>query len=335
MVEHQLFDSDTVVDYLARRGLLNEQNPSVSELSGGVSNAVIAVGDGPGGVVVKQALAQLRVAEQWTAPRRRVLLEARALQLLHDLTPHAVPRVVHIDEESLTIVIDRAPSAWRNWRGELLHGRVDPDVARQLGMILRTWHDRTGPGGITLEPSAIADGRQAFEALRVEPFYRSVARRVPAVAAVLTSIVEEMETRQHVLVHGDFTPKNVLVAPDGSRLWVVDLEVAHLGDPLFDVASMLAHLQLKAIALPESASRFDRQTTAFLRAYAAPSGFDADDPYLLAHIGALLLARVHGKSPASYLSEAGREHADRLGRAMVLGDVHTIPEAIASREEAL
>jgi hypothetical protein len=38
------------------------------------------------------------------------------------------------------------------------------------------------------------------------------------------------------IVHGNFRPKNVIVAPDAARVCVVDWEVAALGAPLYDLA---------------------------------------------------------------------------------------------------
>ena len=46
------------------------------------------------------------------------------------------------------------------------------------------------------------------------------------------------------LVHGDYSPKNVLVYQD--RLILLDHEVIHWGDPAFDVGFALTHLLSKA-----------------------------------------------------------------------------------------
>ena len=48
------------------------------------------------------------------------------------------------------------------------------------------------------------------------------------------------------LVHGDVQPTNVLLTPAGPKL--LDAEIAHLGDPAFDLGVLIAHLVISAIA---------------------------------------------------------------------------------------
>jgi aminoglycoside phosphotransferase (APT) family kinase protein len=44
------------------------------------------------------------------------------------------------------------------------------------------------------------------------------------------------------LVHGDVQPANILLADGAPKL--IDAEIAHVGDPAFDVGTLLAHLRL-------------------------------------------------------------------------------------------
>ncbi len=57
----------SVIDHLIRRGVMNDPNATVTRLSGGVSNDVLAVTGEDVHVVVKRALSRLRVAEEWYA----------------------------------------------------------------------------------------------------------------------------------------------------------------------------------------------------------------------------------------------------------------------------
>ena len=71
-----------VAGYLNGRGVLSGLDAvDVSVLSGGVSADGFAVQSGAVGVVVKQALGQLKVATTWQADRGRVIVEADALRL--------------------------------------------------------------------------------------------------------------------------------------------------------------------------------------------------------------------------------------------------------------
>ncbi len=110
------------------------------------------------------------------------------------------------------------------------------------------------------------------------------------------------------LVHGDWSPKNLLV--DGGEVWVIDWEVVHYGDPSFDVAFLLNHLLMKSIAMPRHRAALKGLAGAFVDGLATAWAVEA----ALEHLPALLLARVEGKSPAEYLDAA----MQRRARAMAL-----------------
>jgi aminoglycoside phosphotransferase (APT) family kinase protein len=142
-------------------------------------------------------------------------------------------------------------------------------------------------------------------------------KRRPELASAIDEVVEQMLATRSCLVHGDYSPKNVLVGVDG--LWVVDFEVAHVGDPAFDLAFMLNHLLLKSIHRPEDAAGYYECAHAFLTTYAdgVPEELLPSLQYVLAHTGCLALARVHGKSPAEYLTANEMDVARRVGEDLL------------------
>jgi 5-methylthioribose kinase len=311
-----LLDASTVGAFLAERGLVEDAAAvRARPLSGGVSNVVLAVEDGALRAVVKQALPRLRVADEWIATQERALTEAAALQLAADLTPGAVPAVLDVDELSYAIVIAAAPAGWANWKDRLLRGEADPAVAERLGAILAAWHRSTYEGSSAWRFA----GTDAFEQLRVDPYHRTVMKRRPELAGPVGEVVEQMLATTSCLVHGDFSPKNVLVGSED--LWVLDFEVAHLGDPAFDLGFMLNHLLLKSIHRPADAARYYGCAHAFLLAYAdgVPDELLPPLDYVLAHVGCLAVARVDGKSPAEYLTADEQETARRIGVELLMG----------------
>jgi 5-methylthioribose kinase len=293
----------TVVEF----GLLSPETEAVAvELSGGVSCESVAVHADGLDVVVKQALPRLRVEAEWLASEGRLETEATALRLVEELTPQAVPRVLAVDVEGTRLVVEHAPEGWRDWRAQLLEGRADPTVGERLGELLRTWRQRTS--GLRLPA---LESHTGFVELRIDPFHRQVARRYPELAAHLERVTGRLLAAHECLVHGDFSPKNVLVGADG--LWVIDWEIAHVGDPIFDVAFLCTHLLLKSVHRPQDSRLHRAAAAAFLSAYG-----DADERLLVENVGCLLLARVDGKSPAPYLHEHERDVVHALGRAVLL-----------------
>ena len=298
--------------YLAERGLVRAGVPlSVERLGGGVSSEIVAV-RGPGvRLVVKRALPRLSVEEEWLSDPARVVREAEALRFARALTPEAVPEVVDVDAERCIATMTLAPDGWVSWRDELLAGRIDAALGRRLGELLARWH-------AARVPPSLADAG-AFVELRIDPFHRTVAERHPRLAPQIEAVAKSLLERPRCLVHGDFSPKIVLFGAGG--LWVLDWEVAHYGDPVFDLAFLLTHLLLKSIHRPADARAYRGVAKAFLDAYGGVRG------ELAANVGCLLLARVDGKSPAPYLRPAEQERVRELGRDLLADPPPAILEA--------
>jgi len=290
--------SGTVAAYVVERGIFGSAvELDVQELSGGISAAVFAARGEGKRVVVKQAVERFRVADEWLVPPERAVTEAQALELMARLAPGSVPRLLDSDPEAFALVMEEAPTDWRPWKALLLEGTADPSVAARLGELLAVLH------------SADADlgSAESFEAQRVDPYLRTIQRRHRALADRIAAYIDRLVATQQCLVHGDYSPKNVLVGDDG--LWVIDWEVVHRGDPVFDLAFFLNHLLLKTIHGPQAREGYEACGRAFLDAY----GRVEDMTYVLGLVGCLMLARVDGKSPAEYLTEPQRERARAAG----------------------
>jgi 5-methylthioribose kinase len=319
-------DADVAAALLAhlfRRGLIaSPAGYRVAALSGGVSNDVFTVfGDGFD-VVVKKALGQLKVADHWSADRVRLQTEGGALMHIAELTPDAVPRVIDLSDEFL--VIERAPRSWIDWKRELLFGEADPAVGFELGALLSAWQTST------YRDSAVAaqfGSRVVFHQLRVEPFYQTVAERRPDLASHIEEVVALMLERALCLVHGDYTPKNILVGPKGvdRRLWCLDWEVAHFGDPDFDPGLLIAHLIIKSIHTPAARTGLRQTARRFMDGLVgSPAGLDTE--HLARQVACMLLARVYGKSPLAYLSNDERQEVSALGAALLARPPATLDE---------
>lgn len=321
-------DTSAVAAFLRRRRLIApDDEVQVEALPGGVSNDVLAV-SAPGlDAVVKRALGQLRVEQLWLADPGRIDTEGRALQLAGRLTPGAAPRVHDLHDGFL--VIERAPRSWHTWKDELLVGEVRVGIAEQLGRLLGTWQRATAHDGWTRLQFG---DRTAFTQLRVDPFHRVIAERHPALRDEIERTIAVMDDAEVCLVHGDYTPKNVMVPPAeeaSDALWVIDWEVAHVGDPTFDPAWTVGHLLLKTMHRPAAAAAYAAAARSFLAALEAElDGAVVLDPaQLVRQTACLLIARVDGTSPAGYLDAPAEARTRELGRRLLTDPPTVVTDA--------
>lgn len=314
--------TDTAVEHLRDRGVLGaDVAASATVLDGGVSSATFLVETEGERYVVKQPLPYLSVADVWPARLERAGVEANVLGLFGALTPDHVPRLVDYDPKRFVVTMAAAPPSWVEWRAALLRGAVDPAVGETLGRVLGSWHAATRDDPEVLERFGDLG---MFVELRGDPYHRTVAARCPELAGPVLACLDELLAERRCLVHGDFSPKNVLVGAD-SRVWMLDHEVAHAGNPVFDVAFLLHHLVMKAVHLGArdgaAPPRVHACARAFVDAYAAAGGLATDARSAARHTGALLLARVHGKSRATYLTPDEVSRVSLIGAQGVRGEL--------------
>lgn len=303
-------EPDHLVRYLRATGrLAADEQVRVQRLTGGVSNRTVLV-ERRGGEpwVLKQALARLRVEVDWFSDPERIHREAEGLRWLAGLLPPgSTPRLVFEDRDHHVLAMEAVPQPHENWKAMLLDGRLDAAHVRQFGALLGTLHRRASERDAAVR-EAFAD-RSFFESLRLEPFYAYAAEQVREAAPFLRGLIEETRACRLTLVHGDYSPKNILVRED--RLILLDHEVIHFGDPAFDLGFSIAHLLSKAHHLPARRAAFAAAALVHWQAYldalgAVPwrGGLEAR---AVRHAIACLLARVAGRSKLEYLDVGEKE----------------------------
>jgi Ser/Thr protein kinase RdoA (MazF antagonist) len=317
-----------MVNLLNRSGLTAGARPvRWTPLTGGVSSDLWRV-DTPGlTVCVKAALPTLRVANPWNAPVSRNAVEVAWLRFAAEIAPQAVPRVLaHDGEAGLFAMEFLDPEQHPVWKSELMAGRVDPASARQVGDLV----------GRLAAASTQPDRRDAlrhrfatddnFHRLRIAPYLLATAQRRPEVGVRLTELAERTQAIRVGLVHGDVSPKNILLGPHGPVL--LDAECAWWGDPAFDVAFCLNHLLLKAlVTAPEErrarAQRLSQAAEAWWSGYVGHISWESSTELqarAAALLPALLLARIDGTSPVEYVTA----DADRaMARAFAVEQLRT------------
>ena len=327
-----VYEGAGLLRHLQINGVLGDgplEHYSATPLTGGVSSRVVLVEGGPRRLVAKQALPRLAVADDWRADPARAAREVACIDSLHRLQGSGcIPEIVWRDLGNNGYVMFAAPEAARTWKDAMLEGEIDLGLARSAAHVLGDMH-RAWPTGAARE---LFSDPETFVQLRVDPFYRFVADRHIEVRDAIEHHVESLMANRTTLVHGDFSPKNILVWDH--ELLLLDYEVAVWGDPAFDVAFMLSHLALHGFTTPHHAPRLLTAAERFWAVYAANVAA-ADDlgRRVAGHYACLLLARVDGKSPVDHLRDARALDAVRqMSLRMLRRPPADLTEALALTE---
>jgi aminoglycoside phosphotransferase (APT) family kinase protein len=291
--------------------IASDEEPRVTVLAGGVSNRTVLVERASGGAwVVKQALPKLRVAVDWFSDPERIHREAAGLRWLAQFAPDgSITPLVFEDHAHHVLAMAAVPQPHENWKTMLLRGQLIPDHIRQFASLIGQVHRESSKRIADLMP--FFGERDFFESLRVEPYYRYTASQVPESASFYAALIDDTYARQDTIVHGDFSPKNVLVHDE--RLILLDHEVIHLGEPAFDLGFGMTHLLSKAHHLPAHREAFRDATTAFWDTYWKTVSGPADmwenglEERGVRHTLGCLLARVRGRSPLEYMTDLERD----------------------------
>lgn len=295
-------------------------------LAGGVSSDIWKVDAASGTFCVKRALAKLKVAADWRAPIERSRYEHDWIATARAIVPSAAPELLGYDAQAGLIAMRYYdPAHFKLWKSELRDGHVDPAFAARVGADLARIH--AGTAGRP-EIAAAFPTDAIFHAIRLEPYLIAAAEHHPELSDRLHWLAEATAATHLALVHGDASPKNILVGPDGPML--LDAECAWWGDPAFDLAFCLNHLLLKCLWVPTAVSPLLASFATLADAYLdgvtweEPRAIEARAAHLLA---GLFLARVDGKSPVEYITrERDRDHVRLVARLFLLKPTDSLAE---------
>jgi 5-methylthioribose kinase len=345
----QEITAKNTAEYLRSTGRVVADEPiEVRELTGGVSNEVLLVTLPARGerLVLKQARGRLRVKEDWQCSVERIWREVEVLRICGDLLGQGrrtkdqgrslfepnVPGVLWEDRENYLYAMTAAAEEHRTWKMMLL-GDWDHRnlfIAVSAGRLLGRLH--AGTWGDT-DVARQLDDRTFFDQLRLDPYYRFTASVHADRAPHLQQLVESVWSHRLCLVHGDFSPKNLLVWPGQTML--IDFEVGHFGDPAFDLGFFLAHLVAKSVRAAANRRLLLRTARYFWMAYreqlatvAASEELSHLKQRMMLNLAGCLLARADGKSPLEYLTDAERQAIRTLGREWLL----TPPDRLTSED---
>ena len=315
--------------------IADDEYPCFTALPGGVSSDIWRVELRAGPACIKRALARLRVAGEWRAPIERGRFEVAWIETVAAIEPTAVPPILGQDAEAgLFVMAYLDPAEYPLWKAQLRGGIADGATAAAVGARLARIHAATAGDAAV---AARFDTLHIFHPIRLEPYLLATARAHPDRARGLRGLAERTARTQRALVHGDVSPKNILIGPKGPVF--LDSECAWYGDPAFDLAFCLNHLLLKCLWNPAARDGFLSCFNALAGAYLGTVDWEAGselEARAATLLPALLLARVDGKSPVEYLTEeADKARVRRAARALLEAPVSRLADVRAAWHDEL
>lgn len=361
---------ENVTDYLRQRNAVSNGQVLAKNLSGGVANTVLMLMDMGAGepigtdmrsesqkkrgipdqrmrqgncFVIKQPLEFFATAAEWRVDLDRVWVERDAINALAPLLPAgSVPKVLWDDPENCVLAISAAPAGSLNFKTELLAGRIDPRAATAAAELLAQLHTKSAGQPALL--ARFADGR-LFDQQRIDPYLRHLLPTHATAQPAIRRVIDLLTGRPMCLIHGDYSPKNMLLSPPADAgpgvppLMLLDFEVVFYGNPAFDTATFINHLLLKAFYSGKKWRPFMLAADRFWNHYMARTPAAIHAPSMQAGgtiLGALMLARLDGKSPVEYLTDARvRERIRTLALAMLAQPETGMDAALDMAGEAL
>ena len=301
--------------------IADDERPPVTALAGGVSSDIFRVDLAGGPICVKRALARLRVAALWYAPVERNAAEVAWMRTAGAIVPGAVPEIMGEDRVGRMFAMAFLdPADFPVWKDELRDGAVDPAAAGEVGERLARIQSAAARNSALAPRFA---NHATFQAIRLEPYLLATADVRGECAAALRALAEATASRRITLVHGDVSPKNILIGPDGPVF--LDAECATWGDPAFDLAFCLNHMLLKCLWRPRWAKSYLDCFDALSGAYLDRVDWEARETLearAAALLPGLLLGRIDGKSPVEYVTEeADRNRARAFASALLRAPV--------------
>jgi len=235
--------------------------------------------------------------------------------LFNQISPKQVPKLLFLDPDRFILVLERVALGSTVWKSDLLAGVINPDIGAKLGHTLASWHNY-GQQNPSAKDKFMEDS--LFDQLRIDPFYRFVADKNPSLQVWIRKLINELEGDKTTIVHGDFSPKNIMISMS-DEVFILDFEVTHVGNPVFDISFLIAHLLCKFFHAPDAlqANLLAKTANAFKKEYEVLREIS---PSFAHHAALIALARVEGKSPVNYLTPSQQHKLQKHTKSLLARD---------------
>ena len=248
-------------------------------------------------------------------PRERAFSEAEGLRRFRALAGHdvVVPEVLFVDRGEFALGLSDV-GAGRQVLFEILPAGFPllNDQAEALGGALGLVHRRTRCAESIRPPQEEAIVRKIIFDGLLAPGARAVfPDRWDALNA-------EMQAHRECMIHGDLWSKNLLVR-ENAPIAIVDFEGVCVGDPAFDLGTLIAVALIPALEWPLLANDALSFTSRLLRSWALTCGSEMWSNEVLprAFRATAAFLATRGFGPFAYaMSDAARARLRRLAQSL-------------------
>ena len=265
-------DLATLPDYLRQRRadirmFESEAELRIEEIGDGNLNTVYRVSDTARperSIVLKHAPPYIKIlGPEYPLSIERLTYESRALDIYNQFASGTVPELYYFDAETAVIVMEDLRDA-QVLRVDLIAGRVDTDIAEQIGRFMGIVHSRTYVEN--LDSTTVQHYRQQFANTTMQSITADYVFTFPYTehetnfwTPGLESDVQRLKTdtdflrqaehlkqifltAQQAITHGDLHTGSVLVQNNTAK--VIDAEFAFYGPVGFDLGLYWANYLL-------------------------------------------------------------------------------------------
>ncbi len=207
----------------------------IDKISGGLVNHIYRIKGQDRTVYLK-----LRTSEFSALPDIRIdpddiRYESKALDIFSGIFPEVFPEQLAFFRESSTMVLSDIMRRGSTLESLLNSNQFAVGQAFGLGALIQSIHAEFRGRHVPIRE----DGDNAYYASNLE--YRLGFTR----NAAIDSIIKDLKREPRQLILGDLSPKNICVSEGTFK--VCDLETAHMGNGVFDLGFLAAHLILHTL----------------------------------------------------------------------------------------
>ncbi len=272
------------------------------KLTGGVSSEVYHVKTIKNNYCIKRSLKRLLVKKKWIANTNRIKFEYLWLKHCQNILKRNIPNTYEFNNKKKYIVMEYLKTSQYKTLKQLYFNKIiNINTIRSISKHLYKIHSSSS----NYKTKKTFEGNyKNFYDLRLDPYFNEVGRVYPKYKGYIKKINENYIKHSNTLVHGDFSPKNILVGKN--KIIYLDAECCNFGDPVFDLVFFTNHLLIKSIFFKDKSQEFIKLYISFYKEYLSnlsTKNFNSYIDRIIKMTPIMLLSRVDGKSPVEYINK--------------------------------